>query len=224
MLASLVLDKQDANIKRVMDDQKLNNLKHKFGVDLEPVTIYRPYEEGTRTEVLFNMDQWASDDESCPLLWIPGPPGIGTSTLIEAWIQKQSRNAKYTIGAYYSFSGKQGKGLNDLISSMIVKLIERFGLGKELDNIYEKLRVMPSHQSISPKDLEEFFASVLNGAIRKNTDKPVVLGIDALDECKKGESGLDLFTLISTLQSKELNSVKCIICSRYGTQMNASVS
>ena len=106
MLASLVLDKQDANIKRALDDQKLNNLKHKFGVDLEPVTIYRPYEEGTRTEVLSSMDQWASDPNSGSLLWITGPPGIGKSTLIEAFIQKKHKDAKYIVAAYYTVCQK----------------------------------------------------------------------------------------------------------------------
>ena len=145
MLAPLAIDRQDANIRIVLDDQKLNILKHKFGVNLEPMTIYKPYEEGTRTNILSEMDQWASDPNSCSLLWITGPPGIGKSTLIEAWIQKEPRDAKYILGAYYSFSGKQDKGQYDLLGSMIVKLVERFRLRKELDEIHEKLANMLSN-------------------------------------------------------------------------------
>ena len=220
MLAPLALDKQDTNIKKVLDGQKLNNLKHKFGVDLGPVTIFRPYEEGTRTEVLSNMDQWASNAGSCHLLRITGPPGIGKSTLIEAWIQKEPRDAKYIIGAYYSFSGKQDKGLHDLIGSIIVKLVERFRLRKELDEINEKLENMPSHQSISSRDLEEIFISVLKGVTEHHPNKPVVLGIDALDECKKEDSDFSLFDMISNTMSNKSKSIKLIICSRYGVQVD----
>ena len=220
ILTPLALEQQQANLNKVLDNQKLNGLKQKFGVDLEPVTIYHSYEEGTRTTVLSNIDQWASKVDSCPLLWITGPPGIGKSTLIEAFIQKEPKDANYIVGAYYSFSGKQDKGQYDLLGSMIVKLVERFRLRKELDEIHEKLANMLSNQSISSKDLEEIFISVLRGVIEYHPNKPVVLGIDALDECKKEDSDLSTFDVISNIMSDKSAPIKLIICSRYGVQVD----
>ena len=44
MLAPLALDKQEANIRKLLDAQQLKDLKRKLGVDLESVTLYHPYQ------------------------------------------------------------------------------------------------------------------------------------------------------------------------------------
>ena len=49
---------------------------------------------------------------------------MGKSTLIETWVQRHFKSDKYAIGAYFSFSEEQNKGMQDAFGSMIVKLIE----------------------------------------------------------------------------------------------------
>ena len=132
------------------------------------------------------------------VLWITGLPGMGKSTLIETWVQRTIDSDRNAIGAYFSFSGEQNKGMQDALGSMIVKLIERFHLVEELDIICQKLDEWPSKQYISSDKIRELFMITVKGAMKQQSSGSIVLGVDALDECKK-ESISELTRVFSDL-------------------------
>jgi len=210
------------NTIKVLDNQKLVWVKQRLGVSSETKDLKKCW-EGTRSEILSEMNKWASDvtSHSTPFLWITGPPGIGKSTLIETWVQKVSQKQGHTVGAYYSFSGEQNKGVIDALASIMIKLVEKFQLVDALDKIDQILRYMPSDQYIPDfEQMNEMIKVALAGAANRQPDKPIFLGIDALDECKE-DSIENLAKALTKIVMDGQSLIKLIVCSRYGTAQQA---
>ena len=217
---------QQVQIAKILDNQKLNKIKQGLGFTLTTKTTFKECQEGTRTEILSEVDQWASNSspDPYPLLWITGPPGIGKSTLIETWVQKALENEKhpdaiYSVGAYYSFSGTQDKGMKDCLVSIIVKLIEKFQPTEELDAIAKIIEDNVQPQFLpSPAQMENIVQRTIMGAMKHSSNPFIILGIDALDECE--ESSIEkLAEMVSDIVMGCRSYIKLIICSRYGVAM-----
>ena len=89
---------------------------------------------------------------------------------------------------------------------------------EELDIIYQKLEEWPSKQYISSEKIKELFIITVKGAIKHQSNGSIVLGVDALDECKD-ESISEFTRVFSDLVVNRFQSIKLVICSRYGVGM-----
>ena len=107
--------------------------------------------------------------------------------------------------------------MHDAIASLMVKLVDKFDLVKELETFTQKLQEIPSNQHYpTSKEIEEMLKMAISGAMEKQpSNATIILGIDALDECKI-DSVTQLTELISNIITDGQPFIKFLACSRPG--------
>ncbi|PNP59217.1 hypothetical protein FNYG_14999 [Fusarium nygamai] len=137
----------------------------------------------TREELLKEIDRWIDDPKSKTIFWLNGMAGTGKSTI--ARTVAHSRSKRGDLGA--SFFIKRGEidrgNLNKLMSTLAYQLAlsipgVTFFIKKALD----------ANPAIVGKSVKEQFEKLIQeplseAAATATTPSPVVMVIDALDEC-----------------------------------------
>ncbi|EXL39037.1 hypothetical protein FOCG_18340 [Fusarium oxysporum f. sp. radicis-lycopersici 26381] len=150
----------------------------------------------TRQELLDDIDQWIDDPNSKTIYWLNGMAGTGKSTI--ARTVARSRSKRGDLGASFFFKrGEVDKGnLNELMSTLAHQLA--LSIPGVAFFIKTTLNANPA---IVGKSVKEQFEKLIKGplceaAATVTTPSPIVMVIDALDECNQEA---DIRSLIDTL-------------------------
>ncbi|KAJ3228334.1 hypothetical protein HDU78_009809 [Chytriomyces hyalinus] len=161
------------------------------------------YVNGTRQWIAGPLDLWLTTGEW--LVWVNGAAGTGKSVI--AWLvaeNKESRFGNYTTGSVF-FCRHNNELLRDparIIRTMIWDLCSKY---KSVKTVVEKAlaedkeNVAAGLASILKRPIEAFKHLVVKGLRTLPADhKPVLLIIDALDECSPQTRGQLLTILTKT--------------------------
>ncbi|KAF5263111.1 hypothetical protein FOXYS1_6166 [Fusarium oxysporum] len=162
--------------------------------------IYHPHNsfclEGTRTQVLDDIEQWAHNPSSPSICWLPGLAGTGKSTISRT----VSRNLKTkTLGASFFFkkgAGNRGNGrhLFSILAYQLALHLPRI-LPYILDSVKEDHSLAMAPIQVQWQKL------ILNPLVKLQEGgltKPIVFVLDALDECDEQDRGELLRLLLAT--------------------------
>jgi hypothetical protein len=162
--------------------------------------------QGTRVELLRQIDIWASDRGSETIFWLNGMAGTGKSTISRTVAQNFAE--KGDLGASFFFrrgEGDRGRaGL--LITTIAVQLVQKFpSLAPHVRSAIE------ADFMISRKALQQQFDTLILHPLGKiQIDPPkssnIVIVIDALDECDGEEDVRIIVRLLS--QAERIASVQ----------------
>ncbi|KAF4419945.1 vegetatible incompatibility het-e-1 [Fusarium acutatum] len=151
--------------------------------------------EGTRVQVLKDIEEWSSDPQSPTICWLPGLAGTGKSTISRT----VSCNMKdRTLSASFVFkkgAGSRGSGRH-LFAVLAYQLALQFPPIRP-----HILQAVRENHSLAMTPIQIQWQKLIVNSLVKLQDegliKPVVFVLDALDECNEQDRGEILRLLLT---------------------------
>jgi hypothetical protein len=172
--------------------------------------------QGTRTDLLADLDAWATSPDSAPFFWLNGLAGTGKSTVARTFCQRLSER-KDTSVVFASFfmsrhSTDRRKALN-ILHTLVYQLALRD------DTIRSHVtRLLAQEPDLLSRSLGLQVSKLLGDSVaRAEGSRPIILVLDALDECEAdlhGREGGQLLVLLARACSMATRSVKLLVTSR----------
>ncbi|KFY92530.1 hypothetical protein V498_04889 [Pseudogymnoascus sp. VKM F-4517 (FW-2822)] len=170
--------------------------------------------QGTRVELLRQIDTWASNRGSERIFWLNGMAGTGKSTISRTVAQTFAD--KGDLGASFFF--KRGEGdrghAGMFITTIATQLIQKLpSLAPHVQNAIE------ADPGISKKALKQQFDTLVLQPLGKIQTHPqkslsIVIVIDALDECDREEDVRTIIRLFSQVKHITSIQIKFFLTSR----------
>jgi hypothetical protein len=153
----------------------------------------------TRTELRCQISKWAESPDSKCIFWLNGMAGTGKSTI--ARTVAQSFKEKGQLGASFFFkNGEADRGNARRLIPTIVKQL----MTSHPQLATSVLKAIEDDPDISTKSLREQFNRLLLQPLfhmKPNQTTPVVIVIDALDECEQEEDIRVILQLLPQVQN-----------------------
>ena len=159
--------------------------------------------QGTRVQVLRKINSWVRDTSSPSIFLLTGGAGTGKSTIARTIAQEYA--SKGELGAYMSFTrGKTDpKATSTTITNMVIQTIT-YNLARHNPKIAEliyaeigndKESQFPSSEILFDKLLRNPLHSLMSNEDTK-VDTPILVVLDALDECGDSDAQKELTNFI----------------------------
>jgi NACHT domain len=170
--------------------------------------------QGTRVELLRQIDTWASDRGSECIFWLNGMAGTGKST-ISRTVAHNLADKGDLVASFFFKRGEGDRGHAGLfIATIATQLVQKVpSLAPHVQNAIE------ADPAISRKALKQQFETLVLqplGKIRTGPQKSsrIVIVIDALDECDREEDIRIIIRLLSQVQRITSVQLKFFLTSR----------
>lgn len=141
--------------------------------------------EGTRTQLLREIRRWANGSGGSPIYALCGVAGIGKSTIAKTVAEQAAEDNVLGASFFFSRDENNRKSAESFSATLAYHLSRRYPV------IAEQIRVTlegdPEMLERDPiQQFDHLVARPLQTQIKE--DKPVLLVIDALDECKENDA------------------------------------
>ncbi|KAF3011317.1 hypothetical protein E8E14_003394 [Neopestalotiopsis sp. 37M] len=176
--------------------------------------------ENTRAELLQQIQSWVEGAGEKSVFWLKGTDGIGKSTVARTIATKYYKRGN--LGASFFFSKGEGDlgGSSKLVSSLARQLAESVPHIRRFicDAIAEKPEIMR-------RPLEEQWNQLISIPLSKLHDSqaPILLVIDALDECNDGRDTQRILKLLTTARQFDNIRLRVFITSTSREQARNSI-
>ncbi|POR38488.1 Uncharacterized protein TPAR_01313 [Tolypocladium paradoxum] len=165
----------------------------------------------TRVDLLRQVFEWAHDDQAETIFWLNGMAGTGKSTISRTVARSFARDG--TLGATFFFRrGETDRSsISKLFTTIVADLASRnpeFAVAVE--------DVIAADSAILRKSAQEQFDGLILRPLDSVTGKrsPVVIVVDALDECERDDEVRLLIYLFSRVKGLGLSNFKTFVTSR----------
>ncbi|KDQ17107.1 hypothetical protein BOTBODRAFT_77629, partial [Botryobasidium botryosum FD-172 SS1] len=193
---------------------ELLHLKH----HLSPVNMgafnQRPCHIGTRSFEIMSITNWVNAPvDGCKLLWLPGPPGFGKSTLSVTLAHNFAKARRLGASLFFNRDVQDRSDPAVVILSLAYQLaLFDHRIAKYLfDAISERPSIPNSH---GLNQFSELIVKPLTSLTMLGDDGPLLIILDALDECGDERTRRTLLTILAK-ESQHLPSyVRVVITSR----------
>jgi hypothetical protein len=172
--------------------------------------------QGTRTQILGEISIWMADPSAKLVYWLTGVAGTGKTTIAQSVATMAEERG--CLAATFFFSRTAGSAKRRRAAAVIPTLIYQLAYRHEIFRDYI-CRAVSSDRDIRErlvvKQAKLLFADALQSSTRP-PPLPLVIVLDALDECDKenGREGGDLIPVLLHSLDKLPFSVKVFITSR----------
>lgn len=183
------------------------DLKSQLEPDDMDVTNRRACLEGTCVSTLQTVVDWLLDDTPERILWLYGAAGTGKTTVARSIQDRMRRLSR--LGGYLRF--ERGKSAPRTAIRTMAYQLARFD-----SRIAERVTATLQSTDINSVSLEDQFELLIQRSFAESGELfhgPVVLILDALDECGDAPLRKDLLQLLSQLPKLPRN-VRVLITSR----------
>ncbi|KAK4139040.1 uncharacterized protein C8A04DRAFT_16219, partial [Dichotomopilus funicola] len=164
----------------------------------------------TRTELLRQIQEWANDPQAESIFWLNGRAGTGKSTISRTVANSFADDG--LLGASFFFKRGEGdRGKAGLVFPTIARQLVR----KIPDLVPSVREAIDADPDVPRKALRDQFEKLILqplGCIRHTT--PVVIIIDALDECDRDDDVETVITLLAQAKVVRPVPLKIFITSR----------
>lgn len=165
--------------------------------------------KGTRVQLLDDILAWARGPESRIGFWLAGMAGTGKSTVART-IAERLCQEDFIVGSFFFQRGAGDRGTSRrLITTILRQLTTHDELKVVLTKAWSK------HIGIADKTLEQQWLDLVKNPLADIQHKPIILIIDALDECEDQTScRRDLIKLLCDKSNFEDLNLRLFITSR----------
>lgn len=163
----------------------------------------------TRVELLEQISKWVDDPSGKAIFWLNGMAGTGKSTISRTLARSQGMVGR--LGASFFFKrGEPDRGnLSKLMTTIARQLVERVpSLAPVIKEVLEADPALP-RSAVQ----EQFTKLILEPLSRISRTVPIIVIIDALDECDNDKDIRLLINLLSRTQSLQLYRVRVFVTS-----------
>lgn len=159
---------------------------------------------GTRVKLLREISEWALDPTVPPVFWLNGRAGTGKSTIARTMAKNLALEAR--LGASFFF--KRGE-LDRANASKFFSTIA-LDLTRKLPAVAPHVKAaIESDPTLCARSLEEQFEKPIRSPMRVASQdiplSPLVIIVDALDECEREQ---DILVMIHLFSRQEVGSTK----------------
>lgn len=135
----------------------------------------------TRLDVMGKIWEWVSENDDRPIFWLTGLAGSGKSTIAQTFAKDCAAENKLAASFFFSRGSGQCSSISRIILTLAYQLAISVPSAQEL--IKDALQADPS---IPDKNLAVQFTKLVYHPILalEHPISPVVVIIDALDECE----------------------------------------
>uniref|UniRef100_A0A0B7K5Q0 Mitochondrial division protein 1 n=1 Tax=Bionectria ochroleuca TaxID=29856 RepID=A0A0B7K5Q0_BIOOC len=199
------------------------NVEQRVLLDKLPVAsgaAFDSYEEGrnptclpnTRVDLLQQRSAWADDSESEAIFWLNGMAGTGKSTISRT--MARDLNRKCRLGASFFFKRGEGdrRNMARFVTSIAADIVAR-----EPAISQHVKKTLEEDPGIVKKTLKEQFDKLIIQPFSKLPDRngePIVLVVDALDECENDDDIRTMIEIFSTAKEMQNLRLKTFFTSR----------
>src|ERR1700761_1532466 len=140
---------------------------------------------GTRTNILEDLEAWASDDTRSRVYWLVGMAGTGKSTIAQSFCEILDRKNMLGASFFCSRVSEQTKNAHLIIPTIAYS----FAIASPSIQIEVVQAIEADHHLAETTyfDLEDQFRKLISRPIRASIDHNVkiwkIVVLDALDEC-----------------------------------------
>ncbi|KAK9446273.1 Nucleoside phosphorylase domain protein [Metarhizium brunneum] len=169
----------------------------------------------TRVDVLQNIDTWAVSSGTQQIFWLSGMAGTGKSTIARTIARLFA--AKGILGASFFFKRGEGDRGNSskVITTIAAQVAERYPAISP-----QVAKALENDSRIVHKALREQFQELILKPLQANSQHigrnsdPIVIVIDALDECDSADDIELLIFLFSRTEGLQSVRLKTFVTSR----------
>jgi hypothetical protein len=166
---------------------------------------------GTREDILVTIDEWTKDLDAPNILWLKGHPGVGKSAIVSTIVKQLLAASRLTSSFFFQ------RDQESYASPNVLWRVVAFDLGRRYPsmriNLVSKLKAKTILPSTSMVDdlFEHFIRDTLDESNIMALDSPIIIVIDALDECggSEGQASTGRKGLIRNLRRWSKLSKKC---------------
>ncbi|KAF7133693.1 hypothetical protein CNMCM5793_004991, partial [Aspergillus hiratsukae] len=169
---------------------------------------------GTRKELLLNIEEWAVSSEGKCIFWLNGLAGTGKST-ISRTVAKSFKERGLLAASFFFKRGDGDRGKAARFFTTIAKQL--FTKIPEIRPAI--LQVIRDNPEISAKPLKEQFNELIYRPLHslnqpKNQSSPLVIVIDALDECENDNDIRVILEVLPRVQESNYAPLRFFVTSR----------
>jgi hypothetical protein len=157
----------------------------------------------TRVDLLEKIRHWADGEHSPTIFWLNGLAGTGKSTVARTLVQRYSETGRIAASFFFSRDGGEGGYLRHagkFVTSIAVQLANNVQILKQ--TICDKIF---THSDIAHRSLREQWRHLILDPLSTlgtdNGGRPLLLVVDALDECEGENDIRTILQLFSEIQS-----------------------
>ncbi|KAF5316290.1 hypothetical protein D9619_006212 [Psilocybe cf. subviscida] len=183
---------------------------------LNPYSQLRPGEQcllGTRIEPIAYIISWIAKMNG-EVMFLTGFPGTGKSTLMSSIADAARRMCAHSrLGAYFRFDSKLMNDASNVIATIAYRLASFDKRVAETISIAVK-----ENPDFEVMTIQEQFKNLLLDPLQAieelEEEGPIVVLIDALDECEASEARTELFKVLASGFGATLPFIRLIVASR----------
>ncbi|ETS77358.1 hypothetical protein PFICI_11232 [Pestalotiopsis fici W106-1] len=177
----------------------------------------------TRLRIRQAISAWADQDSGESIFWLVGPAGTGKSTIMRTVADSFTKNKRLAAGYFFKRGEKGRNDTSRLFATLAMQLADaipsfknclRTSLGDLDGDAVEKKGLAAQ--------FEKLLWSPLGQLPPANTSEvPMVIIIDALDECERPEHTSQILTLLSKLPgiTTDRNLLRVLLASRSASEI-----
>lgn len=168
--------------------------------------------ESTRVDLRRQILEWANSSESKRVFWLSGMAGTGKSTI--ARTISRSFQERGQLGASFFF--KKGE-VDRADAKRLISTITRQLMAHNLQLAQRVLEAIQNEPDIATKALRQQFEKLIYQPLQSSTpnqNAPMVIVIDALDECEKKDEIRAILQILPEIPETAIFQLKIFLTSR----------
>jgi len=142
-------------------------------------------------DVLWDIEQWLTDEHAQRVFWLNGLAGTGKSTIAQTFAETSFCDGKLGASFFCSRDFEDRSDIRAIFPTLAFQLAYRYPRFRE-----ELLPVIVANPDISRESLCSQLEKVIVGPL-KAAPIPTLIIIDALDECKDDEPASAILSILS---------------------------
>ena len=170
--------------------------------------------EGTRKDVLWDIERWLTTERDQRVFWLNGLAGTGKSTIAQTFAETTFVDGKLGASFFCSRDFADRSNLQMIFPTLAFQLAYRYPLFRE-----ELLPVLKAIPDVGRESLYSQMEKLIVGPL-KAACIPTLIIIDALDECKDEEPASAILSILSCYVN-EIPDVKFFITGRPETRIRS---